>query len=367
MFKELLNSDDLCVKVAIYTVIFILVLLVVKYFLNNYYEKFTSEPNYIPPAGPEGNAVITESPQSYIVKSMAEFDEIKDNVSKFTMDLTTLRNLLFELFNINTAGFDNNIISHINNLKNIDQKDTQKRFYNNLRGLINKVNLETNNTYNELKYLLNNIVNGLNEIKAPMGTNAINFICGKKGNRKNICNIVSLKNKNLANVILPQNTPNNNSNDSDNIIIDSGTSNSEFCFPESFCYNTLVNNVCDTFANTKSNEIKNKLQEIGNNKSAIMQELIDNPELENKYSGVLNYLKNKFKENIANKNNFNLDETEYLTIKQRFGNDEKLSKIEDYFTSLLEVGKMIPRKGDTDFRTYQNDLAKCGGLPKLKL
>jgi hypothetical protein len=224
MFKELLNSDDLCVKIAIYTVIFILVLLVVKYFLNNYYEKFTSEPIYMPPAGPEGNAVISELPQSYIVKSMAEFDEIKDNVSKFTMDLTTLRNLLHDLFNINTAGFDNNIISHINNLKNIDQKNTQIIFYNNLRGLINKVNKvkeETNYTYNELKYLLNNIVNGLNEIKAPMGTKAINFICGKKGNRKNICNIVSLKNKNLDNVILPQNTPNNNSNDSDNIIIDS--------------------------------------------------------------------------------------------------------------------------------------------------
>lgn len=45
--KGLLNSDDICVQIALMAVISIISLLIIKYIIDNYYiEKFTDEDGY---------------------------------------------------------------------------------------------------------------------------------------------------------------------------------------------------------------------------------------------------------------------------------------------------------------------------------
>jgi hypothetical protein len=45
--KSLFQSDDICVQVAVLTVVFIIVLIVVKHIVNNYFvEKFTDVDGY---------------------------------------------------------------------------------------------------------------------------------------------------------------------------------------------------------------------------------------------------------------------------------------------------------------------------------
>lgn len=335
-------EDNICIKIMIYIIIFIFLLVVIKIF-------FTT------------NEKFTDIKQNYIIKSIDNFNTYYSDIEQLVKNLRIINDGLINLFNLDTSKFNNEIKSSIENLKNINNTNTKKVFYENLQKLITNVNIQKDENYDSLKINLNQIIQAINIISESK--NYKRGICTNL-NRRNICSLVFAKEKKLSQIIMPfnnqpiiNNQPNNNSNTKE--IKEENKEENKL---------SLIN-VGGPFYFDQANVNENcdaKYDELISETNSVVEMMPF--DIMEKYKDIKIKLDELLTNNIKNNTSKRLTDQGYIDIKKNYNenNDADILRIESYYSNLNSIFKNYMMSEDFDKASYEKDNKQCNKLPIIK-